>query len=71
MRRSLSLLATLPLLMFCGCLAIGNGGQDQPTMADEIRELEELRQEGRISPVQYQTGVNTLLHSPRMPVVTQ
>lgn len=46
-----------------GCLAIGNGSGTGPTMADEIRELKELCQEGEITNQQYQAGVNTLLYT--------
>lgn len=46
-----------------GCLAIGNGSGGEATMADEIRELEDLRDDGLINQHQYQAGVNKLLYS--------
>jgi len=63
--RCFSILCFLALLIVptTGCLAIGNGSGTGPTMADEIRELKELCEEGEISQQQYQAGVNTLLYS--------
>jgi hypothetical protein len=46
-----------------GCLAIGNGCGGEATMADEIRELEDLRDDGKINHHQYQAGVNKILYS--------
>ncbi len=56
-------LSALLITPMTGCLAIGNGSGSGPTMADEIRELKELCEEGEISQQQYQAGVNTLLYS--------
>lgn len=47
-----------------GCLSIGNASAD-PTLADEIEELDELRRAGKLSDQQFHVGVNTLLRTPR------
>lgn len=62
-RLSLLCLVALVTCSFTGCLAIGNGSGTGPTVADEIRELKELCEEGEITHQQYQAGVNTLLYS--------
>lgn len=63
MTRIAVLFSVLALLLLPGCLAIGNGSGGEATMADEIRGLEELRDDGRISYQQYQAGVNKILCS--------
>lgn len=66
MRRISNVLAIVAMLVLSGCLAIGNGGGGQATMADEIRELEDLRDDGKINHQQYQAGVNKILYSQEM-----
>ena len=68
MGRISSALAIVAVLVIPGCLAIGNGGGGHATMADEIRELEELRDDGKINHRQYQAGVNKILYSPEVAV---
>ncbi len=64
MRRVVACIFVLTSIMSApGCLAVGNGlNGNHPTIADEIRELEELRDEGRINHQQCQAGVNRLLY---------
>lgn len=57
-------LALLLTAVSAGCLSIGNGTGGDATMADEIRELEDLRDDGKISQQQYAAGVNKLLYGP-------
>jgi hypothetical protein len=63
MVRISTLIAVTCVCLLSGCLAIGNGTGGEATMADEIRELEELRDDGKINHQQYQAGVNKLLYS--------